>query len=234
MKNLATLQQALRDSKARLYPSLRNPNYLILRRRRELFRQWLTRVPGDRLYVLDIGGRLQPYRALIADRVARYLSVDVRETPLVGVLGDAENLPVASESFDVAICTQVLEYLPNPEAAVGEIHRVLRPGGYLLLSAPTSEPVTSDADRWRFTRPGLLLMLRRFSQIEVSAEGSSVTGFFRTFNRYLDLFAASAAISAIFSYTVYPAANLCGCLVEMLARSHNDDFSVNFSVFARK
>ena len=49
----------------RLYPSLTNPSYLVLRSRRLLFSNW-TRTLGNNLTVLDVGGRYQPYRPLLA------------------------------------------------------------------------------------------------------------------------------------------------------------------------
>jgi ubiquinone/menaquinone biosynthesis C-methylase UbiE len=51
--------------------------------------------------------------------------------------GDAENLPLPSNSFDVVVCTEVLEHLIHPEQALKEIHRVLRPGSYFVGSVPT-------------------------------------------------------------------------------------------------
>src|SRR5437879_10757042 len=48
----------------RLYPSLWNPDYLVLNERRRHFSEWAQRVPGQGLSVLDVGGRIQPYRPL--------------------------------------------------------------------------------------------------------------------------------------------------------------------------
>ena len=46
----------------------------------------------------------------------------------------AEVLPYADESFDAVISSSVLHYVPEPEAALGEVRRVLRPGGRLVLT----------------------------------------------------------------------------------------------------
>lgn len=49
---------------------------------------------------------------------------------------DITSIPVPDESFDVVLCTEVLEHVPDPIATLRELTRVLRPGGRLLLSAP--------------------------------------------------------------------------------------------------
>ena len=49
---------------------------------------------------------------------------------------DITSIPAESESFDAILCTEVLEHLPDPIAAVTELTRLLRPGGLLILTAP--------------------------------------------------------------------------------------------------
>lgn len=49
---------------------------------------------------------------------------------------DIKNIPVGSESFDVVLCTEVLEHLPDPINAIKELSRVLKSGGMIILSAP--------------------------------------------------------------------------------------------------
>lgn len=50
--------------------------------------------------------------------------------------GDAEALPYADETFATVVCTEVLEHLVFPDIAIGEMFRVLKPGGTLLGSVP--------------------------------------------------------------------------------------------------
>jgi ubiquinone/menaquinone biosynthesis C-methylase UbiE len=48
-------------------------------------------------------------------------------------VGDALALVVPDQSFDVAVCTQVLEYVADADRAIRELHRLLRPGGRALI-----------------------------------------------------------------------------------------------------
>jgi SAM-dependent methyltransferase len=50
-------------------------------------------------------------------------------------VGDAMNMPFADASFDVAICSQVYEHVPDARVMFDEIHRVLRPGGVCYFAA---------------------------------------------------------------------------------------------------
>ena len=47
---------------------------------------------------------------------------------------DAQALPFAPASFDVVTCLEALEFMPKPQSALGEMVRVLRPGGLLLTT----------------------------------------------------------------------------------------------------
>lgn len=59
------------------------------------------------------------------------------------LVGDATQLPFPDNSFDAVTMFDVLEHIPDDLAAIAEAQRVLRPGGYLLISTPNSA-------QWRF------------------------------------------------------------------------------------
>jgi SAM-dependent methyltransferase len=229
----SSLEQVQQESRERLRPSLSNPNWLILRRRREIFKAGLDRLPQGDLSVLDIGGRLQPYRPLLGDRAARYVAVDVLMTPFVCVGAAAEALPFRDEQFDFVICTQVFEYLPEPALAVAEIKRVLRKGGVLFLSAPSVFLRNSEKEYWRFLPGSLRYLLREFGDIEVLPEGNSLIGFIRTCNVFLASFFRPFILAPLWRWTFVPILNVTGCLLGNLA-GQNEDFTANYSVWARK
>jgi SAM-dependent methyltransferase len=231
---METLDTVNREGRERLHPSLANPSWLVLRRRREIFRKWLAGVEGHDLDVLDVGGRIQPYRSLLEGRVRRYVAVDLRQTPLVNVVGRGEQLPLAGARFDLVICSQVLEYIPEPAAVIAEIYRVLKPGGFLLLSVPAVFPRDSDNDRWRFLPESLRYLLRSFCEVEVVAEGSSIAGFFRTANVCLVMFARPALVRILLQFTLIPLLNVAAAALESVSGSSSDQLAANFSAFARK
>jgi SAM-dependent methyltransferase len=65
----------------------------------------------------------------------KYTSVDI-DSPLADTRVDLTALPMADDSFDVLICNHVLEHIPDDRKAMSELHRVLRPGGWSIISVP--------------------------------------------------------------------------------------------------
>lgn len=58
------------------------------------------------------------------------------ESPIVDIKADITNLPFPDSSYDVVLCNHVLEHIPDDRAAMSEIFRVLRPGGWAILQVP--------------------------------------------------------------------------------------------------
>jgi ubiquinone/menaquinone biosynthesis C-methylase UbiE len=52
------------------------------------------------------------------------------------IVSDITSIPRPDESFDAIMCTEVLEHVPDAVAAIKELNRLLKPGGYLLITAP--------------------------------------------------------------------------------------------------
>jgi SAM-dependent methyltransferase len=111
---------------------------------------------GGRFRVLDVGCGVKPYYPYFAANAESYVGVDVVENPAAELLGSVEDLPVADGSFDVVLCTQVLEHCDDPAQAVRELRRVTAPGGRVLASTHGVQVYhPSPADYWRWTHEGL-------------------------------------------------------------------------------
>jgi SAM-dependent methyltransferase len=88
--------------------------------------------------VLDAGAGDQPYRSLFAHCVYETADFELVEKSYARstYVCDLGAIPVADGRFDAVICNQVFEHLNDPSGVMGELARVLRPGGRLLCTAP--------------------------------------------------------------------------------------------------
>jgi len=111
--------------------------------------------------VLDLGCGSRPYESFFNGAVKRWVGADYPASghpPALSVdlFADAMKLPLANESFDAVLCTQVLEHVPEPLDLLQEARRVLRPGGHLVLTAPQYNGLHGEPqDFFRYTRYGL-------------------------------------------------------------------------------
>lgn len=145
-----------------------------------------------------------------------------------------EQIPLGSAQFDLVICTQMLEYVRDPRSVIAEIHRVLKPGGSLLLTVPAIFPRDSEQDTWRFLPEGLRQMLGAFPEVEIEAEGTSISGIFRTVCVGLVLLARPRFVATILRFTAIPVLNVIAATLEFVTRTSNDQFAANFAALARK
>lgn len=118
--------------------------------------------PSDRW--IDVGCGLRPYESYFPP--GSYIGIDVevsgRDTAMKtpDCYYDGRVLPFADRSFDGAFSTQVLEHVADPSALLREMHRVVKPGGSLLLSLPfVWQEHEEPYDFFRFTRFGITEML---------------------------------------------------------------------------
>jgi SAM-dependent methyltransferase/GT2 family glycosyltransferase len=101
--------------------------------------------------ILEVGGGRSGLTSLLypnaqvinIDLNAEYASAPCNQRPTVRfVCGDATDLPFEDESFDAVTMFDLLEHVPDDRQAIREAFRVLRPGGFLLVSTPNED--------WRF------------------------------------------------------------------------------------
>lgn len=109
--------------------------------------------------LLDVGAGLKPY-AVVYDRYFdRSVSVDVPTSEhdiAVDVIASADDLPFEDGTFDCVLCTEVLEHCADPDRAMSEIRRVLKPGGRALVTTPFLVGLHEmPYDFYRYTPSGL-------------------------------------------------------------------------------
>jgi len=75
---------------------------------------------------------------------------------------------VPGGTYDLIICTEVLEHTRYPWKALKEIHRLLKPGGIVAITTPFNFRIHGPApDCWRFTAEGLRVLLEDFTEIHI-------------------------------------------------------------------
>lgn len=126
-----------------------------------------TRQPD--LTVVDLGCADTPYRDLFP--AARYLGADLPGNPRADLVLDAVGrVPLDAGEADLVLSTQVLEHVDDPAAYLAECHRLLRPGGELVVTTHGIMYLHRDpTDHWRWTCDGLALTVERagFEVLEV-------------------------------------------------------------------
>lgn len=110
-----------------------NPFYIA---RKGLFLAISELAPLVKGRVLDVGCGHKPYRDLF--QCSEYIGLEVEraEKRSADVFYDGHVIPYADASFDNVITNQVLEHVFEPDEFLSEIHRVLKPGGGILVTVP--------------------------------------------------------------------------------------------------
>ena len=153
-----------------LYAS-RNPTRRWLHHER---RAWieaaLRRAATGRRAAVEIGPGSGVYLPLLCDLFEEVVAADVEDAFLVRareLAGTRPNLRVERDDvtaptlgrFDVVLCTEVVEHVPDPVAALRGLRSLLAPGGTLILSTPQKHSTLEVVSRVAFL-PGIVQLVR--------------------------------------------------------------------------
>lgn len=108
----------------------------------------LKKIP-EGLTILDAGAGESPYKKFcshlkyIAQDFGKYhgdgetgLQTGTWDNTQLDIVSDILSIPLPGASIDAIMCTEVLEHIPDPLGAIKEFSRLIKPGGYLLITAP--------------------------------------------------------------------------------------------------
>lgn len=106
--------------------------------------------------VLEVGSRLPTDGAWWANNRGFYdgewIGVDQADGNNVDQVEDVEGLTFDDHHFGAVLCSEVLEHVYRPHKAIDEIYRVLKPGGWAIITTLTAFHIHGyPDDYWRFT-----------------------------------------------------------------------------------
>lgn len=119
----------------------------------EFYTRYVATLPAG-TQVLDVGGHRDVKRGQFD--ITRYnvtvAYINLQADKGTDVLGDAAALPFATACKDAVICGELLEHVPDPRRVLREIYRVLKPGGWALITVPFLYRIHADPyDYGRYT-----------------------------------------------------------------------------------
>lgn len=94
-----------------------------------------TNIFSDKLKVLHIAPEYSLYKTLRSSSNLEYISADL-DSSLAMVKMDITSIQFEDNTFDVVLCSHVLEHVLDDQKAMRELFRVLKPGGWAILQSP--------------------------------------------------------------------------------------------------
>ncbi|MBG0813544.1 class I SAM-dependent methyltransferase [Planomonospora sp. ID82291] len=144
-------------------------------------RSFLRSFDLDRDLVADLGSGTQRYDP-------RVICVDGGSYANVDLVADLSRLPLRDGVLSGVTSIAVLEHVPDPDAHIAEMWRVLAPGGRLFCYMPFIVPFHASPDDYqRYTKVGLETRFRNFEVLDVRVGGGPTSGLLWVLQEWLAL-----------------------------------------------
>lgn len=165
-----------------------NPFYIARKGLLKGIRELSSLLHGD---LLDVGCGTKPYHELF--RVDSYIGLDLdseasRSRGIADYFYDGNIFPFNDNEFDSLLCNQVLEHVFNPDEFLGELRRVLKPDGKLLLTVPfVWDEHEQPYDYARYSSFGLNALFKKngFNIVKHNKIGTDASIIFQLMNAYI-------------------------------------------------
>jgi len=229
--SVAKGKESKHTERERFNPSIFRYDYLALSRLRRDIETLIGFLPAqDRpKLAIDLGCGQSPYRNLLERRAYQVQTLDTDIASGADYLGEIEDTKLPSDNFDLVLCTQVLEHCSDPFRGVLEISRILKPGGFAILSVPHVwfyHPHPSD--HWRFTQEGTIKLCKHagLEPAKLLAQGGSLLSYLQVCNFLL------YGILGTWGAPAYSVLNGFADVFDHRIKNHL--FSLNFACLAQR
>lgn len=215
-----------------------NPFYFA---RKGLYRHIRALATEIRGKTLDVGCGRKPYESLFPSSEYVGLEIDTpenRKHKKADVFYDGTVFPFAEAEFDSVVVNEVFEHAFDPDGFLSEVHRVLKPGGALLMTVPfVWDEHETPADYARYSSFGLSAILQRHgfrvetlrkSVNDIRVVFQLITGYI-----YKKTVTRSSLVNLLLTLLLIAPFNLLGEILGTLLPRNNDLYLDNV-VLARK
>jgi SAM-dependent methyltransferase len=210
--------------RSRRHPVPLQKDYLHLRTLLRDLALAIRELPASGHDILDVFCGTSPYRDLLPVD-ARYVGMDVNRRYGVPDVETIEFLPFEDESFDVVLCIEGFHYVSDPEHGIAEMRRVLRAGGWAIMTVPLMWEYDRATFEGRYTGHELTRLFDGWSDVEVIENGGRGVTWATVTGDTVDLLEqglvrrvpAARMTRPLFAAT-YLAINVIGAQIERLER----------------
>jgi len=150
----------------------------VYRNRMAVVMRWATMVAGPGAVAADVGTGAGHFAVALAERGVRVAAIDASEAMLASVAqnasragvadlvvpmtSDAQRLELASATCDVVVAIGLLSWVKQPELALGEMVRITKPGGHVIVTMDNALSLARGLDPgWHASARGFIDSIRR-------------------------------------------------------------------------
>jgi len=190
--------------------------------------------------LLEIGAGSKIKGLLVGEFVDEHVGLDIAASPHytenLDIIGSALDMPIDDEEFDCALSTAVLEHLEDPQRALNEAYRILKPGAHAIYTMPLFWHLHEEPrDFFRYTKHGLqhLFTSAGFEVVELKP----LSGFILTFGTELAYYLRRfkrGRVSKRLVDLVTVLINLIAPRLDQLGSLRDEKFTWMYLVVARK
>ncbi len=189
--------------------------------------------PDSKVLSIGSGGDINCLLSHYSKNKFKVTSMDIDNNRNPDIVGDICQFDFGSQKFDFILLSEVLEHLYNPQSALRNIHKILVPGGKVILTVPFIFPIHDRPhDYYRYTKFGLKYLLKDFNDVTIQERNTWAETINILILRLIMEKSRGARIFShlyfIFGFTLYPLFYILGYLIK------TDYITTGYNVVAMK